>query len=204
MWRTSEGDECSVYPVRVTSPRLPLALLIAASAFALAGCSPEAAVPSAPPAAEAEPLFASDEEALAAAEAAYAEYLAVVNTVLQEGGTDPERIRPLVSNEVWTDDLQGAERWQQEGLISIGETRLEKSVLQQVISTESSTEVVTYNCLSNTGVDVLNEAGESVVSADRPTAYVIESVVSFTAPEDWTLEEYSEVEEVESCAAWQS
>ncbi|MBA8846855.1 hypothetical protein [Microcella alkalica] len=188
----------------MTSPRLPLALLIAASAFALAGCSPEAAVPSAPPAAEAEPLFASDEEALAAAEAAYAEYLAVVNTVLQEGGTDPERIRPLVSNEVWTDDLQGAERWQQEGLISIGETRLEKSVLQQVISTESSTEVVTYNCLSNTGVDVLNEAGESVVSADRPTAYVIESVVSFTAPEDWTLEEYSEVEEVESCAAWQS
>ena len=204
MWRTLEGDECSVYPVRVTLPRLPLALLFAASAFALTGCSPEAAVPSAPPSAEAEPLFASDEEALAAAEAAYREYLTVVNTVLQEGGADPERIQPLVSDEVWADDLKGAERWQQDGLTSIGETTLEKSVLQQVISTESSTEVVSYNCLSNTGVDVLNDAGESVVSADRPQAYVVESVVSFESAEDWTLEEYSEVEEVESCDGWQS
>jgi len=53
--------------VRVTSRSLPLALVLAASALIVSGCSPEAAVPSAPPAAEAEPLFASDEEALEAA-----------------------------------------------------------------------------------------------------------------------------------------
>lgn len=185
----------------MTSPRLPLATLIAAVALAsLTGCSPEPAVPTAPPAATAEPLFATDEEALAAAEAAFEEYLAVTNMVLQEGGVNPERIRPLVSDKVWESDLEDAERWQRDGLTSIGGTALETIELQQTFANAAGlTEVITYNCLSLSNVDVVDRNGRSIVSPDRPEAFVVEAVVGFASELDWTIEDYETTETVESC-----
>lgn len=201
LWKTAEPRGHSAYCVRVTSPRLPLTALVAAAALAsLTGCSPEPAVPPAPSAATAEPLFATDEEALAAAEAAFEEYLAVTNLVLQEGGVNPDRIRPLVSDKVWESDLEDAERWQNEGLRTVGATELESSTLQQTIrNSDGGVEVVSYNCLSNADVDVLNGAGESVVSDDRSAAYLIEAVVSFTAAGEWIVDDYRTVEEVAEC-----
>lgn len=186
--------------MRVTSRSLPLALVLAASALIVSGCSPEAAVPSAPPAAEAEPLFASDEEALEAAEAAFKEYASVANTVLQEGGRDPERIRPLVSDEVWESDLADAERWQSEGWTSKGSTTVETATLQQVIDGNGTpTEVIAYLCLSNRDVDVVDSEGRSVISSDRAEAYVVEAVVSFEELDSWTIEAYEQTETVDSC-----
>lgn len=199
VWRTSEGDECSVYPVRVTSPRLPLALLIAASAFALTGCSPEAAVPSAPPSAEAEPLFASDEEALAAAEAAYAEYLSLTNQILQDGGQGGEAIEPLVSEAVLADELEGFEYWLENEWRSVGGTELESASLQQVSQLESGAEVIAFMCLSYESVDVLDSAGESQVPSDRPPLATYEAVLVFEGLDSWKLERNEYWETPESC-----
>ena len=168
MWRTPEGDECSVYPVRVTSPRLPLALLFAASAFALTGCSPEAAVPSAPPAAEAEPLFASDEEALAAAEAAYAEYLSVFDEVFTEGGADPSPLEKVATEDVLEADLERARRFQSDAFTQTGQSLVIETALQQHISGPAGTaEVVTYSCLDSYSITVLNADGVDVGNPER-------------------------------------
>lgn len=199
MWRTPEGDECPVYPVRVTSPRLPLALLLAASAFALTGCSPEAAVPSAPPSAEAEPLFASDEEALAAAEAAYAEYLDVTNRILQNGGQGGEDIERLVSEAVLAEELEGFKYWQENGWRSVGGTELESASLQQVSRLESGAEVIAFMCLSYETVDVVDAAGQSQVPPDRPPLATYEAVLVFDGPDTWTLERNKFWETPESC-----
>ena len=63
-----------------------------------------------PPTPSVEPLFASDEEALAAAEEAYAAYLAMSDEIAGDGGADPERIAPFVTTERLRDELDSVRR----------------------------------------------------------------------------------------------
>jgi hypothetical protein len=189
--------------VRVLTPRLPATLALTALVLSIAGCAAEPAPPTATPSSPAAtPLFANDEEALAAAEAAFAEYLATINLVLQEGGANPERVRPLVSDEIWARDLKGAERWRAEGLRTVGATSFMKARLQQVYEDEDRVNVVTYNCLSNEGVDVLNTDGVSVANPDRPEAYIVEATVTFSEEKEWSLDTYRDLEEIEKCESW--
>ena len=67
-------------------------ILTVAVLFALAGCVPSDSQPSAAPSPSATPVFASDAEALAAAEKAYAAYLKVSDEIANDGGKDPDRI----------------------------------------------------------------------------------------------------------------
>lgn len=171
--------------MRVTSPRLPLALLIAASAFALTGCSPEAAVPSAPPSAEAEPLFASDEEALAAAEAAYAEYLAVTDLVYGEGD-DVEKLREVATGEVLEEDFQRAEDFAAQGLRTQGGTRLlDFEIQQHVRGDASTTEVVGYGCVDTMTLTVVDDNGTDIGDPSREPTATYE--LTFTSDENGTL-----------------
>jgi len=177
VWRTLEGDECSVYPVRVTSPRLPLALLLAASAFALTGCSPEAAVPSAPPSAEAEPLFASDEEALAAAEAAFERYLDVSFAVLADGGTEPERLEEVSTGEILENDLAQAEEYRERGLKQTGDPVVLETALQSYNGGDvSDAEVTVYSCLDSFSVQAVDQSGNPVGDSNRQPTVTIENV----------------------------
>lgn len=84
----------------------PIATALAAAGlagvlvFGLSACSPEPGPkPSPTPSASAEPIFASDEEALAAAVKAYEAYSFASAEVAEEGGTHPERIDEFVSEE---------------------------------------------------------------------------------------------------------
>lgn len=199
LWRSVERDECSAYCVRVKTPR-PVAIgLFALSALLLSGCSPEAAVPSAPPAAEGEALFASDEEALAAAEAAYAEYLDVSNRILENGGVGEEELRPLVSEEVFSNESASFAERRESGWRSIGATKIEGATLQQVSETGNGAEVAAFFCLSYNEVDVVDSQGISVVSPDRPPFASFEAVVVFESAQDWVLERNSYWKARESC-----
>jgi hypothetical protein len=188
--------------VRVLTPRLPATLALTALLLSTTGCSPELAPPTATTSSPAaEPLFASDEEALAAAEAAFAEYAAVANTVLQEGGREPQRIRPLVSDEVWESDLADATRWSQEGWVTRGGTRVADSQFQQQFHrADDWTDVVMYNCLSFDDVLVVDADGQSVVSGGRADALLVETVVSFRTQSEWRVHSYRLIEERDSCA----
>lgn len=144
-------------------------------------------MPSAPPAAEGEALFASDEEALAAAEAAYAQYLTVSNRILEDGGVGEEALEPLVSDAVFEDEANGFEYRRENGLRSVGGTELIGSKLQQVISDTESTEVVAFYCMSYESVDVLDANGQSVVPDDRAPVATYEATVKFTGTSEWVL-----------------
>ena len=77
-----------LYRVRMRAAALrPIAVLAAAFVLAaLSGCVQTTEKPTPTPTAAATPAFASDEEALAAAEKAYAAYLAVLDDVTADGG----------------------------------------------------------------------------------------------------------------------
>ncbi|MCY7325567.1 MAG: hypothetical protein LH605_05475, partial [Microbacteriaceae bacterium] len=87
-------------------PRVSVLALAALAVFALSGCF--AAAPVEPPAAAAtaDPVFASEEEALAAATEAYAAYLALGSQVANEGGADPERMAEVATGTAYQQELE--------------------------------------------------------------------------------------------------
>lgn len=121
------------------------------------------------------PVFASDEEALAAAEEAYAAYIAVSDQILIDGGTNPERLLEVATQEVYDSELEGFERRSQEGLRSVGHTIIASTKLQTHESAGELVLVVLYVCIDVSGVDVVDAAGASVVSPGRPTKLPFEA-----------------------------
>ena len=148
-----------------TGPLLATAALL----LALAGCVPTGGHPSASPSATATPVFASDAEALAAAEKAYAAYLKVSDEVAHDGGKDAERLQGLARGTLLSDDLDGFKSFASKGWHSVGDTKLTKTVLQSVdLGTGGEGSLTVYLCEDVSGVDVVDQNGASVVSAGRP------------------------------------
>lgn len=153
--------------MRVTSRSLPLALVLAASALIVSGCSSEAAVPSAPPAAEAEPLFASDEEALEAAEAAYREYLAVSDRIYGDGD-DTAMLSEVAVGSVLEEDLARAEQFRSDKVRTSGATELIDLRLQQHLQGDvTSTEVLAYGCVDTASVTIVDSQGTDIGDPER-------------------------------------
>jgi hypothetical protein len=134
----------------------------------LAGCATPASPPLTPSATRS-PVFASDEEALKAATDAYAAYLAMSDTIAQEGGKDPERIKDYAADDALTDALRSFEQYRQAGAHNSGSTRFDRARLQAASYTPGPTRVVIYVCNDVSGVDVLDSAGASLVKSGRPS-----------------------------------
>jgi len=144
-------------------------LVVAATLLlALAGCVPVDSKPSATPSASATPVFASDAEALAAAEKAYAAYVHVSDQILIDGGAHPERLKPITSATLYADELKGFQLTAKNGWHSTGGTTYDHFSLEKYNPRDPSELVVAYVCSDVSHVDVVDSAGTSVVSPDRP------------------------------------
>lgn len=175
MWRIPPPDGRSGYgdPMPIRRSAAPLALL---AALSLAGCTAPDPEPTPTVAPTTEPLFASEEEALAAAEEAYSAYVDMADLLLSESGVDPERLRPLVGDQLYERQEAGFKQAAASGLIGTGQTNflvdrvqavdLEASVGEQVIAA--------YVCRDVSGVDILDSDGNSVVSEDRVSILPVE------------------------------
>lgn len=175
-------------------------LLIFALAATLAGCSDTTRIPDPTPEATADPLFATDEEALAAAVEVYERYLAVSDEILRESGKDPERLEPLVSPEFYAVELGGYQQAEAGGYRLVGSSKVTASELQQrAPGTAAGTEeVVTYICVSREDSDVVDSSGESIVVADAPIETGFEVVTTFTS-DDAVIESKTVWDGLESC-----
>ena len=144
-------------------------LVTAALLLALAGCVPVDSQPSSSPTASAMPVFASDAEALAAAEKAYVAYLKVSDEVANDGGKHPERLEGLATGSLLSDDLAGFKTFATKRWHSVGATKLTKAVLQSAdLAPDGNGTVTVYLCEDVSGVDVVDENDRSVVSPGRP------------------------------------
>jgi hypothetical protein len=152
-------------------------LVAAALLLALTGCVPTG-TPSASPTASATPLFASDAEALAAAETAYAAYLKVSDEIGHDGGSDPDRIAPTVTSDRFSIEKRGSAALQDHGLRTTGLTIFSDPSLEQVASSGAEVEVVFYVCWDVTAVHVLDSSGSDVTPGDRVNKRTLEVVVT--------------------------
>lgn len=135
----------------------------------LAGCIDPGPVKTAVPTPSATPVFASDEEALAAAEAAYAAYLAVSDAILQEGGANPDRIDDVATPSVTAEEKKGFADFAEKGYVSSGTTTFYGMQLESYETDPALlTDVVrVYVCIDSSGVDVRDASGASIVPPDR-------------------------------------
>lgn len=127
---------------------------------ALVSCTAPAPKPSPTPTA----IFASEEEALAAAEETYAGYLAVSDAVSADGGASPERIQPYVTDEFWDSEAEAIRPLVEAGYRTSGVSSFDRAELLGAI--DSPTLSVRL-CLDVSKVRVWDSAGVDVTPVDR-------------------------------------
>ncbi|MBR23037.1 MAG: hypothetical protein CMF57_11460 [Leifsonia sp.] len=160
-------------------PRRPLALVAPLLVLALVGCTPTTVIPPAGPPSEEAPLFASDEEALAAATEAYEEFLAALDAKLQNPPSPEVVLNGFAESQALDEAVQSVEQFEAEGLRITAPREVTSVQLQMVVRVDGATEVVFYACEDVAGVDLLNAEGESLVTSDRPDLSAWESSAVF-------------------------
>jgi len=145
--------------------------------LALVGCVPTDARPSASPSASATPVFASDAEALAAAEKAYAAYLKVSDEIANDGGKGANRFERVVTANWLPNELSSAEKLERSGLHQTGSTAFSPLVMQQWTQSGTLVQVVAYTCLDSTETRFLDGDNNDVTPSARQPKISIE--VSF-------------------------
>jgi len=133
-------------------------------AIMLSGCVPTEPADEPSPEPTSASVFASEEEALTAAEEAYAEYLAVSDAISQDGGANPERIEPLVTEDRFPIELELFSQFEDQALRTEGATAFDSLELQQY----DGTPIHAYVCLDVTDVRVFDAGGQDVTPTNRP------------------------------------
>ena len=123
-------------------------------------------IPSAPSVVE--PVFASDAEALAAAEAGYLAYQNMWSTVAQAGGSDPDRILPFVSPKFHDETLAELQKFLDRSVHSSGSLSFRDMNLQNYKDLSvGNAEVVAYACIDFSLARILDSDGADITPADR-------------------------------------
>lgn len=155
--------------MRSASTLAALALALAAAVL-LTGCVPQDPEVAPPPEPTTEPVFASDEEALAAATDAYKAYLAMSDLIAQEGGKEPERIAPFVTEEWLPREMSGFNAISSAGLHQVGGSKFASVTLQRIEDGTDYKGLTVYICHDATGVRMVGESGADATpdALDRP------------------------------------
>jgi len=149
--------------------RAGAAVAVVLVALAVGGCVGEEPDRTPSPEPTATPLFASDEEALAAAEEAYGRYQAVEAQILADGGSNSERINGFAVRDALRAAEDGFADYRQNGYRNVGATEFEIVELQHFAEfPDLNQDVVgTYACLDFSNQDVVNSENISVVRPGR-------------------------------------
>jgi hypothetical protein len=137
-------------------------------ALALAGCTGAPTPTPSPTETSAEPIFASDEEALAAAKAAYERYRAISAEISQDGGEEPERIDVAVTPKYAAALHEEFAALKEHGLHMQGTTAIDSLSLAEWYGDAGVARVSLYLCRDVSGTRVIGPDGKDVTPADRP------------------------------------
>ncbi len=134
----------------------------------LSGCvGAPAPTPTATTSDAAEPIFASDEEALAAAVEAYEAYIAVSQQIGEDGGSDPERILAVATREYADEVVSDFESMSAQGLKVIGANSLDTTSLIEHSEEAGAAQVSIYGCVGVGTTQIVDESGNDLTPAER-------------------------------------
>lgn len=165
--------------------RKTVGALVLFGMLTLAGCVDGNPIPTLPPTPSATPIFASEEEALAAAEEAYAAYLEMSALISSEGGVNPERIAPFVTESHLPAEIEAFAFYSSNSFRSVGSISFDSMTLQQADLSGPMVEISVYVCADVAGSQIVDGAGNDVTPTDRPDRIPLE--VAFEANSDQEL-----------------
>ena len=146
-------------------------------AIALAGCSAQQPSPKeTTAAADQKPLFASDDEALAAAQTAYANYLEVSDQIARDGGANPERLKGLVSDQLFKESSDVFSSYLSNSIKVDGSTSFDSLHVADITSAVATF----YVCLDVSGTNLLSADSEIVTPQSRQSRLPIVFGISKT------------------------
>lgn len=116
------------------------------------------------------PVFASEADALAAAEAAYKAYLKVSDQILMDSGKNPERLLAVATKSVLEEESEGfsqaaAKHWRSTGGTTVTGVKTES---YSPTAKFGQPVITVYACVDVSKVGFLDSRGRSVVAPDRP------------------------------------
>lgn len=165
----------SMFPLMRVKPLIAVPLI----AIALAGCSTQQPTEeTSTAAAQEQPLFSSDEEALAAAQAAYAKYLEVSDQIARDGGANPERLKPLLSEDQFNIEKASFDNYVSSSIHSSGQMTFDSFHL----SNSSNSSISAYLCIDSSDSRVLDSTGSDVTPQGRIDRWPL--LVSFVVQND--------------------
>lgn len=163
----------------------------------LAGCVPAEPVITPAPEPSTTPIFASDEEALAAATDAYAKYLEVSDAITSDGGLGVDRVSTLVTAEQFVNEVAAFKDFSEVGLHTSGDSAADVVGLQSYwTAADETSKIVIYVCVHVSEVRILDSSNEDVTPTSRPNTYPLEvefevtpgtpSVLKISRSEKWS------------------
>ena len=153
---------------------LPAVVAIATVAL-LSGCVPQEPVITPEPEPSSTPVFASDEEALAAATDAYAKYLEVSDQITADGGANPERIARYVTSTQLPKEVSAFQELIDADVKTQGESKFDVVKLQQYSDNlDGTASIVVYLCVDVSAVRVVDSSGIDVTRGDRIDRFPLE------------------------------
>lgn len=150
-------------------PKLLLAAGAVALVLTMTGCGEPPPHVTPTPTPSAAPVFASDEEALAAAEESYRAYLAALDQALTTFETAP--LEGVAAGTALKEALESVEGFESEGKVLTGVSTIDTTSL---VRAEPDGTVYMYACLDVSGTDVVDASGRSTVEAGRPIRFPME------------------------------
>jgi hypothetical protein len=149
-----------------------LGILIALAG--LTSCTGDEGPPLSPmPVPSGTPVYASEEEALAAAEEVYGRYLEAENALGQGGWNDVSLVEPFVTGDALEDEAATAADFSSKGYVQEGSIRLASITLQQA-DFSSRADISTYICLDLSLAKVLDSSGNPLETDGRPDLFPLE------------------------------
>lgn len=153
---------------RAALAALACALLVGVTACSSAGTDEPDASPGSPSAAATgEPIFASDEEALAAAVEAYEAYSDASNRIANAGGEGSDAITPLVDKSYDKVVQEEFAALRESGLKTVGEAIHYNPHLANYLEEGGRADIAVEFCRDVSGTRVLRSDGTDVTPTDR-------------------------------------
>ena len=121
------------------------------------------------------PVFASEEDALAAAEEAYALYLEMSDLIASEGGANPERLAALVTKAQFAIEEQGFALYQDNQWVTTGHSKFDQFTLQSYSPSDTGANALAaYLCYDATALRIIDDAGVDVSPESVPLRQTLE------------------------------
>ncbi|MFE5670878.1 hypothetical protein ACFQ58_04615 [Agromyces sp. NPDC056523] len=156
-----------------TPRRLAALLLAGVTLTSLAACATAEPEPTSPPPVESatdEPIFASDEEALAAAVAAYQSYTKVNTQLSADPNIDVGRLREVATESHAAETIESLGSLRESGVRTTGEVTLRGFRLAEVTDDGTTVGIRMYACNELSQYRLIDAAGKDITPIDRADA----------------------------------